>query len=80
MAEDGWDVVHVADIGMSRSADREILRRARVKAPVCVTLDADFHALLVTGGEGGPSAIRIRKQGLDAAALVALLRGILCWA
>ena len=78
LTEAGWDVVHVAEIGMSRSADREILRRARVEARVCVTLDADFHALLATGGEGGPSAIRIRKQGLDAAALVALLQGI--WA
>jgi predicted nuclease of predicted toxin-antitoxin system len=72
----GWDVIHVADIGMSRSDDEEILRRARAEARVCVTLDADFHALLMTGGEGGPSVIRIRKEGLDAAALAALLQGI----
>ena len=71
-------MIHVADIGMSRAADADILRHAQAEARVCVTLDADFHALLVTGGERRPSVIRIRKEGLDAAALTALLRGI--WA
>lgn len=76
LTEAGWDVIHVADIGMSRAEDGEILRRARDELRVCVTLDADFHALLMTGGERGPSVIRIRKEGLDAAALAALLPGI----
>ena len=76
LTEAGWDAIHVADIGMSRSGDEEILRRARSDARVCVTLDADFHALLVTGAERGPSVIRIRKEGLDAAALAALLQSI----
>ena len=76
LTEIGWDVVHVADIGMSRADDGEILNRARAEARVCVTLDADFHMLLVNGGERGPSAIRVRKEGLDAAALAALLQGI----
>jgi predicted nuclease of predicted toxin-antitoxin system len=76
LTEAGWDVIHVADIGMSCSEDGEILRRARAEARVCVTLDADFHALPLTGGERGPSVIRIRKEGLDAAALAALLQGI----
>jgi predicted nuclease of predicted toxin-antitoxin system len=76
LTEAGWDVIHVADIGMSRAEDGEILLRARDELRVCVTLDADFHALLMTGGECGPSVIRIRKEGLDAAALAALLLGI----
>jgi len=38
--------------------------------------DADFHSLLATNGERGPSVIRIRKEELDAAALAALLQGI----
>ena len=76
LTEAGWDVIHAADIGMSRAEDSEILRRARAEVRVCVTLDADFHALLMTGGESGPSVIRIRKEGLDAAALAALLQGI----
>ena len=76
LTEAGWDVIHVADIGMSRSNDDEILRRAQTEARVRVTLDADFHALLVSGGERGPSVIRIRKEGLDATGLAALLQGI----
>jgi predicted nuclease of predicted toxin-antitoxin system len=74
----GWDVVHVSEIGMSRADDADILRRARAEGRVCVTLDADFHSLLATKGERGPSAIRIRKEGLDATGLAALLQVI--WA
>ena len=57
---------------MSRADDAEILNRARAEQRVCVTLDADFHALLATSGEPGPSVIRVRKEGLDANALAAL--------
>ena len=63
---------------MSRADDVDIVRRARAEARICVTLDADFHSLLATSGERGPSVIRIRKEGLDATALAALLQGI--WA
>lgn len=71
-----WNVIHVSDIGMSRASDIEVLQRARADSRVCVTLDADFHSLLATGGERGPSVIRIRKEGLDAAALAKLLQAI----
>ncbi len=74
--EVGWDAVHVADIGMSRAEDRDILRRAVADDRVCVTLDADFHALLATGGAYRPSVIRIREEGLDGFAIAALLQSI----
>ena len=76
LSRGGWDVVHVSEIGMSRADDREILWRARADSRVCITLDADFHSLLATSGERGPSVIRIRKEGLDATALAALLQTI----
>lgn len=72
----GWDVSHVSEIGMSRADDIDILQRARKEQRVCVTLDADFHALLATGSERGPSVVRVRKEGLDAAALAALLQAV----
>ena len=59
---------------MSRADDIDILQRAREEQRVCVTLDADFHAILATSGEPGPSVIRVRKEGLDASALAALLQ------
>jgi predicted nuclease of predicted toxin-antitoxin system len=76
LTQAGWDVIHVSEIGMSRADDSDIVRRARAEGRICVTLDADFHSLLATSGERGPSVIRIRKEGLDAAALAALLQGI----
>jgi predicted nuclease of predicted toxin-antitoxin system len=52
------------------------ITRGRATSRVCVTLDADFHPLLATSGERGPSLIRIRKEGLGATALAALLQTI----
>ena len=76
LTEAGWDVVHVADIGMSRAADSDILHRAVIENRVCVTLDADFHAQVATRGARSPSVIRIREEGLDAFALAALSQTI----
>jgi predicted nuclease of predicted toxin-antitoxin system len=74
LAKAGWDVTHVAEIGMSRAGDSEILERAKVEQRVCVTLDADFHALLATSRKRGPSVIRIRREGLKAGELATLLQ------
>ena len=71
-----WDVVHVGEIGMSTSSDREILEAGRHDNRVCVTLDADFHALLATTYASTPSAVRIRRVGLDARSLAELLKTI----
>lgn len=68
-----WDVIHVGDIGLSRATDQQILDYALSDNRVCVTLDADFHALLATTNASGPSVIRIRKEGLRASALAELL-------
>ena len=76
LTQAGWDVVHVSEIGMSRADDLDILQRGRADGRICITLDADFHSLLATSGEPAPSVIRIRKQGLDATSLAALLQGI----
>ena len=68
-----WDVVHVGDIDLSRASDRHILDYAKRENRTCVTLDADFHALLATTEATKPSVIRIRKEGLNANALAKLL-------
>jgi predicted nuclease of predicted toxin-antitoxin system len=69
----GWDVVHVGDIDMSCASDREILAFAERDGRVCVTLDADFHTLLALSGAAGPSTVRIRIEGLNAARLAELV-------
>lgn len=69
----GWDAAHVADIGLSRAEDSRILERARQEARTCVTLDADFHALLATSEAKSPSVVRIRREGLNGKAICDLL-------
>jgi len=76
LTEKGWDVVHVGDIGMSAALDTEIIEQAKKDQRVCVTLDADFHALLATTSATGPSTLRIRIEGLDGKALATLLMSI----
>jgi predicted nuclease of predicted toxin-antitoxin system len=73
----GLDALHVGDLGMSAAADIEILEAARAREAFIVTLDADFHAILAVSGASGPSVIRIRQQGLKAAALAHLLGNLL---
>lgn len=69
----GWDVLHVSDIGLSRATDLEILNWAKEHDRVCVTLDADFHAHLATTNACKPSTVRIRVERLNAELLAALL-------
>lgn len=73
LREAGWDAVHVGEINMSRASDAEILDYARREHRVCITLDADFHALLVLRFEAAPSVVRIRIEGLQAIAMAELL-------
>ena len=76
LSDAGWDVVHVGDIGLTRAEDTQILEHARAEKRICVTLDADFHALLATGEAKAPSVVRIRREGLNAKAIYDLLLNI----
>lgn len=76
LREEGWDVVHVGDVGMSRAQDEEILAFARQENRVCVTLDADFHALLAVASVNDVSVIRIRIEGLNSIAFVDIIKQI----
>jgi predicted nuclease of predicted toxin-antitoxin system len=72
----GHDCTHVGEIGMSQSADIEIVALSAERNAVVVTLDADFHAILAVSGAQGPSVIRIRLQGLGAAEVVEIVRNV----
>lgn len=69
----GLEAVHVGELGLASASDASILEFAREKELVVVTLDADFHALLAFAGAIGPSAIRVRIEGLRAEELANLL-------
>jgi predicted nuclease of predicted toxin-antitoxin system len=76
LRQQGFDAVHVAEIGMERAEDTDILQFARRDERVCVTLDHDFHAHLAMTGRGSPSVLLLRVQGLDANGQAALIRSV----
>jgi predicted nuclease of predicted toxin-antitoxin system len=73
----GIDAVHVAELGLSTAPDATILERGRETERAVVTLDADFHQLLALSRATWPSVIRLRIEGLRAAALAAVLESVL---
>lgn len=74
LREMGYECIHVGEIGMAHASDEAILSFAVQQNAVVITLDADFHAILAVSGAEGPSVIRIRMQGLNAAAVFHLLQ------
>ena len=73
----GIEAVHVGEWALATAPDSAILDIARQEQRIVVTLDADFHALLVLSGAAGPSVIRIRIEGLRAERLADLLVDVL---
>jgi predicted nuclease of predicted toxin-antitoxin system len=73
----GVDCTHVGEIGMAASSDTDILEHARTAGRIVVTLDADFHAILVVSAMSAPSVIRIRIEGLKGPAIAAIVREVL---
>ncbi|MFO0856081.1 MAG: DUF5615 family PIN-like protein [Phycisphaerales bacterium] len=69
----GFEAVHVADLQMSTATDEQILNKARERCDVIVTLDADFHTILVLGSHASPSVIRIRIEKLKGDAIAQLV-------
>jgi predicted nuclease of predicted toxin-antitoxin system len=73
----GIQATHVADIGLSRAGDSQIIDQARSDRTAIVTLDADFHALIAVSGAARPTVIRIRREGLNGAEIAALIADVL---
>ena len=76
LREEGWDVVHVGEIGMGKASDMQILSFAEKEGRIVITLDADFHAALAVSNASGPSVIRLRIEGLKGPQLFSLIKSI----
>ena len=76
LRDDGWDVLHTGDIGLSRSSDAAILDYARKEGRIIITLDSDFHTILALTNASAPSVIRIRLEGLKSPELASLIKTI----
>jgi predicted nuclease of predicted toxin-antitoxin system len=77
LRDHGMIVDHVADIGLDRAPDEDIIVFARSRGQLIVTLDADFHALLAVSRAITPSTIRIRREGLRGLEVAVLILQIL---
>jgi predicted nuclease of predicted toxin-antitoxin system len=73
LADAGIVAEHVGELGMARATDNEILKLARDRDAVVVTLDAEFHQLLAASRATSPSVVRIRIKGLKGDQLAAIL-------
>jgi predicted nuclease of predicted toxin-antitoxin system len=73
MRQAGRDCLHVAEVDLALAEDHEIIRWAAQEKRICITRDADFHALLATSGAATPSVIRIRIEKLTAQDTVHLI-------
>jgi predicted nuclease of predicted toxin-antitoxin system len=76
LRQDGFDAIHVSELGMEKADDVQILERAREDERVCITLDHDFHSHLALTGQGRPSVVFLRVQGLDAQGQADLIRSV----
>ncbi len=73
----GIDAVHVGDIGYATAEDAAILQLGATEQRTIITLDADFHTLLIHSGATLPSVIRIRIEGLRAEAIAHLIQTVI---
>lgn len=72
----GHEAIHVGDVGMAQAADIEILALPESTGATVVTLDADFHALLVREASTKASVVRLRIQGMKGERLAALVHAV----
>ena len=68
LREAGVSVVHASEIGLSPADDSDILSWCLSNQAIAVTLDADSCEDCMSG-RSGPSAVRIRIQGLKGPAV-----------
>jgi predicted nuclease of predicted toxin-antitoxin system len=73
---DGWEAIHVSDVGLDRAGDPEILAFARKRGMACVTLDHDFHSHLALSLMESPSVVFVRIEGLNAERQAALIKNV----
>jgi predicted nuclease of predicted toxin-antitoxin system len=73
----GHDAVHLADEGLHRLPDPEIVVKARRESRVILTVDLDFADLLALARERHPSAIIFRLAKATPAGINAALDGCL---
>lgn len=63
LRENGFDAVHVLDLGMAASSDDEIMAYALSDERIVIAADTDFGDLLALSGAPEPSVVLFRGLG-----------------
>jgi predicted nuclease of predicted toxin-antitoxin system len=74
LAGAGWDVVHVASLGLQSADDETVLQVARETERVLISADTDFGQLLARTRATSPSIVLVRRV---AGRRVPMLAGLL---
>ena len=72
----GWDAIHVSEVGLSQAEDKDILAFASSTNRACITVDHDFHTHLALLQTAGPSVVLVRIEGLKALAQAAVIESV----
>lgn len=62
LKEQGFNAVHVRDMGMHRSSDTNIVKKAMEEGRIALTCDLDFGDIVSASGERCPSVIILRLE------------------
>ena len=76
LKNEGWDIVHTGDLGLSHATDQQLLEYARKEDRIIITLDSDFHTILATENASSPSVIRVRQERLKSPEFAKLITNI----
>ena len=65
LRKNGYDAIHLHELKLDTSPDREILEKARQERYILLTSDLDFGELLAAGGHDLPSVIIFRLKNMQ---------------
>jgi len=77
LQREGYEAVHVFDIGLGKARDTEIIARAREESRIIVTADLDFARLLALAGSGSPGVILLRGGSYSDEQMLRLMKRVL---
>jgi predicted nuclease of predicted toxin-antitoxin system len=64
LREAGFEAIHWLEVGTANSPDPAIMAYAKAYGYTVCTQDLDFGLMLAATGDGSPSVLQIRSQGV----------------